>query len=157
MWEASVRSCSSDRQRIGYGRCFAKPTSTSSGSTRGARGTCSGSSRPKPWKGRDRDPDDDMCLFEYGVYDWSDGKGPRFNWSLCRQFTIYSDGEYDHMEQLRCDLFFEVTPELAPLQGDGTWSGTDLAGWVAAVEEQAGFRAVSNLTPTESRVQQEQV
>lgn len=33
--------------------------------------------------------DDDMCLFECGVYDWSDGNGPRFNWGLTRQFTLY--------------------------------------------------------------------
>jgi hypothetical protein len=103
------------------------------------------------------DPDDDMCLFEYGVYDWGDGKGLRFDWSLCRQFTMYADGEYDHMEQLRCDLYFEVTPELEPLQGDGTWSGGDLAGWAAEVEAQAGFGGVRDLTPVESSVHQEHV
>ena len=61
-------------------------------------------------EGSGGDPDDDMLLFEYGVYDWHDGKGTRFNWSLCRQFTVYSEGEYDHMEQLRCELFFAGDP-----------------------------------------------
>ena len=56
----------------------------------------------EPVEGAGPAADDDMCLFEYGVYDWSDGKGPRFSWNLCRQFTIYEDGEYDRMEQLRC-------------------------------------------------------
>ncbi len=103
------------------------------------------------------DPDADMCLFEYGVYDWSDGKGPRFNWKLCRQFIIDEDGEYDRMEQLRCDLFFEVTPQLEPLQLDGIWSGSDLVGWAARVEAQEGFHAVTELTPVESTVRQDQV
>jgi hypothetical protein len=111
----------------------------------------------EPVEGAGPAADDDMCLFEYGVYDWSDGKGPRFSWNLCRQFTIYKDGEYDRMEQLRCDLYFEVTPQLEPLQLDGIWSGSDLAGWATEVEAQEGFHAVTELTPVESSVEQEQV
>lgn len=108
-------------------------------------------------KGTGPEPDDDMCLFEYGVYDWSDGKGPRFNWNLCRQFVIYDDGEYDRMEQLRCDLYFEVTPQLKPLKLDGIWSGSDLVDWAARVEKQEGFHAVTELTPVASSVGQKQV
>lgn len=33
--------------------------------------------------------DDDLVLFESGVYDWYDGKGSRFQWSLVRQFALY--------------------------------------------------------------------
>jgi hypothetical protein len=108
-------------------------------------------------EGRGPEPDDDMCLFEYGVYDWSDGKGPRFNWNLCRQFIIYDDGEYDRMDQLRCDLYFEVTPQLELLQPAGIWSGPDLVDWATRVETQEGFDAVTELTPVESRVGQAQV
>jgi hypothetical protein len=111
----------------------------------------------EPVEGVGPNPDDDMCLFQYGVYDWSDGKGRRFNWNLTRQFTIYEDGEYDHMEHLRCDLYFEPVAELEPLQGDGTWSGRDLDEWAAEVEAQEGFRAVTPLTPVESSVEQEHV
>jgi hypothetical protein len=111
----------------------------------------------EPVEGVGSDPDDDMCLFEYGDYDWSDGKGARFNWSLCRQFSIYADDEYDHVEQLRCDLYFEVTPELEPLQLDGIWSGGDPAGWATEVEAQEGFGAVRHLSPLQSSVQQEHV
>ena len=112
----------------------------------------------EPVEGAGPHSQDDMCLFEYGVYDWSDGKGPRFNWGWCRQFSLYDDvGEYDHMEQLRCDLFFEVTPELEQLSLSGIWSDGDLSRWVEEVEAQEGFRAVMKLVPVESRVEQEEV
>jgi hypothetical protein len=112
----------------------------------------------EPVEGPGRDSGDDMCLFEYGVYDWSDGKGPRFNWGFCRQFSLDDDaGEYDHMKQLRCYLFFEVTPEFEQLTLRGIWSDGDLARWIEEVEAQEGFRAVMGLTPVESRVEQEEV
>jgi hypothetical protein len=112
----------------------------------------------EPVEGPGPDSGDDMCLFEYGVYDWSDGKGPRFHWGFCRQFSLYDEaGEYDHMEQLRCDLFFEVTPDLEQLTLSGIWSDDDLARWIEEVEAQDGFRAVVGLVPVESRVQQEEV
>lgn len=61
------------------------------------------------------------------------------------------------MEQLRCDLFFEVTPERELIQVDGIWSGPDLDEWAAKVEAQDGFRIVIGSVPTESRVEQEHV
>ena len=112
----------------------------------------------EPIEGVGPNHEDDMCLFEAGVYDWYDGKGSRFNWSLCRQFSFYdAGGEYDHMEQLRCALYFAPTSELEQLQCDGLWSGPDLAQWIAEVEGQAAFEAVMGIDPVESRVEQEQV
>jgi hypothetical protein len=111
-----------------------------------------------PVDGIGDDDDDDMCLFECGVYGWHDGKGARFEWGFCRQFTLYDvDGAYDHMEQLRCDLFFEPTPQLVRLREDGLWSGPNLAEWRADVEARAGFRAVMGMAPVESRVKQSPV
>jgi hypothetical protein len=112
----------------------------------------------EPVEGTGPHPEDDMCLFECGVYDWSDGKGARFNWGFCRQFSLYDEaGEYDRMEQLHCDLFFEATPELDQLQEAGIWSGPDLAEWAVLVEATEGFRVVMGLTPVESRVEQWEV
>lgn len=105
------------------------------------------------------EPDDDMCLFECGVHDWSDGNGPRFNWGFVRQFVLYdAAGEYDHMEQLHCDLVFEVTAELEGIEVPGIWSG-DLGpdAWVREVERHEGFTAVVGRTPLESVVHQEEV
>jgi hypothetical protein len=102
--------------------------------------------------------DDDMLLFECGVYDWSDGKGPRFNWGFVRQFTLYdADGEYDHMEQLHLKLFFPVSPALEAIEVPGIWSGRERAAWARDVESDEGFRAVTELQPLESQVEQWEV
>jgi hypothetical protein len=61
------------------------------------------------------------------------------------------------MEQLHCDLFFKVTPELEPLREADLWSGRDLAEWEAEVERRDGFRAVMGIAPLESRVEQWEV
>jgi hypothetical protein len=102
------------------------------------------------------DADDDMLMFESGIYDWSDGKGSRFNWGLCRQFALYdADGEYDHMEQLRCDLFFEPTPALEQMGADTSmWPSGSFDDWVLEVERLDGHGAVFGSTPVESRVEQ---
>ena len=112
----------------------------------------------QPVEGTGPNRDDDMCLFEYGVFDWADGKGPRFSWSLVRQFSLNDgSGNYDHMEQLRCDLFFEPTPELEALGADARWSGADLAAWARQVEALDGFAAGLGNQPVESAFGQEQV
>jgi hypothetical protein len=112
----------------------------------------------EPVEGIGEDPDDDMCLFECGVYDWSDGKGPRFNWGFCRQFIVYSEaGEYDHMEQLHCDFFFTVADEVERIRENGLWSRGDLDTWARQIEGLEAFQAVLGLVPLESRVEQWEV
>jgi hypothetical protein len=109
-------------------------------------------------EGAGPESDDDMCLFEYGTFDWSDGKGARFNWSLVRQFSLYDgSGEYDHMEHLHCDLFFAATPELESLGTEAHWSGQDLDQWAAQVETSEGLVAALALNPVESQFGQEHV
>jgi hypothetical protein len=111
-----------------------------------------------PLEGIGQNESDDQCLFECGVHDRPDGKGPRFNWGFCRRFTLYdADGGYDHSEQLHCELHFEPTPQLAGLREDGLWSGSNLTEWAAAVEARAGFQAVLGMVPLESRVEQSRV
>lgn len=134
----------------------------------------------EPVEGVGSEPKDQMCLFECGVYDWSDGNGPRFNWSLCRQFTFYDSplptpltvfaemrlgyrepdvesGDYDRMEQLRCDLFFEPKDEASSLQAAEIWSDGSLEEWAEEVETSKGFRAVQGSMPIESRIGQNRV
>lgn len=112
----------------------------------------------EPVEGMSRDDDSDMCLFQCGVYDWSDGKGPRFHWGMTRQFSFEDeDGEYDHMEQLECGLYFDPSGPLASVHSPGIWSGADLDGWISAVESDDGFQAVLRLLPLDSSVSQEEV
>ena len=113
----------------------------------------------QPVEGTGDDRDDDMLMFEYGLYDWSDGKGSRFNWSVCRQFTLYdATGEYDHMEQLRCDLFFAPTPLLEEV-GGGTsmWPSARADEWAQEAEGLNGHSAVFGSPSVESRFEQEEI
>jgi hypothetical protein len=114
----------------------------------------------QPVEGAGSEPDDDMVIFQYGISDdsWG-GKGRRFEWSFWRQFSLYVGGEYDHMEHLQCNLFFEPTPELEEVgSGEaGFWPTTMHADFVAEVEGLPGYSAVLGATPVESEVRQEHV
>lgn len=98
-----------------------------------------------------------MVSFDYGIYDWSDGKGNRFNWSHVRQFSLSRDGEYDHMEHLRCDLLFEPTSTLEAVGGGGSLTANMYVEWFDEVEQPGGFLAVVDLMPFESRFGQHDV
>ncbi len=112
----------------------------------------------EPIHGSGTSADDDLCLFECGVRERADGGASRFEWGLWRQFSVYdADGAYDHMVQLCCALFFEVTPQIEQLRETAIWSGSDLAAWAADVEAQAGFKAATGIAPIESRVEQSRV
>src|ERR1700722_15658610 len=77
----------------------------------------------------------DAMLFEWGVYDWQDGKGERFQVDFTRQFSVYLEDEYDHMEQLRCTFYFEPTEELRGLGSGDLWGDPQtLETWIKAVE-----------------------
>jgi hypothetical protein len=92
-----------------------------------------------------------------GVYGWNEGKGERFEWSVCRQFIVYAGGAYDSMEHLRCDLYFEVTPELVGLGSGDIWSGPDKNEWIDEVEAIPGFDAMLSAQILESRFGQHDV
>jgi hypothetical protein len=111
----------------------------------------------QPVEGVAHRPDDDMLIFEYDVYDRRDGYPPTFVWTLCRQFTIYANDEYDHMEHLSCTLDFEPTPDLELTGSTGFLPSTMLDEWAAEVERLDGFDAVRGLTPILWQVRQERV
>ena len=104
-----------------------------------------------PVDGMSREDDSDGLLFQTGVYDWHDGRGPRFSFSMVRQFSFDDeDGDYDHMEQLECVVLFDPVPGLAALPRAELWSfEMALDEWFAAVEALESFRGVvgSSLTP----------
>ena len=79
--------------------------------------------------------DGDMCLFAWGVYDWHDSKGERFQIDFTRQFSVNDDaGEYDHMEQLHCSFYFEPTEWLRAYGAGSIWIAKELAKGFAEVE-----------------------
>ena len=105
-----------------------------------------------PVKGMSAEDDSDGLLFQTGVYDWHDGRGACFNFSLVRQYVFDDeDGEYDYMEQLEVFLLFKPLPELAALPREELWSfDKPLDEYFATVEALAGFRGVvgSGTAPT---------
>lgn len=86
------------------------------------------------------DPTDreaDAMLFEYGTYDWHDGRGERFTLRFTRQFQLTGDEEYF---QLFCELAFagDFSREL-PACTSWSWDYSTLAAWQAAVQATPGF------------------
>lgn len=97
----------------------------------------------------------DMFLFQWGVYDWHDGHGERFEIDITRQFVINTpSGDYDHMEQLRCSFYYEPTAQVLEFG-----SGDD---WLDDVSEAESFPVFSVMrdrlaVPTGYRIEQEHV
>src|SRR5688500_4669709 len=50
-------------------------------------------------------PDNDMLLFEYGIYDWQDGNGENYTIGITRQFYV-ENGLSDGFSQLHLTLYF---------------------------------------------------
>ncbi|HZS24691.1 MAG TPA: hypothetical protein VFA30_06840 [Gaiellaceae bacterium] len=107
------------------------------------------------------DPDGgDMVLFQWGVYDWYDGNGERFEIDFTRQFSILTRrGDYDHMEQLHCTFQYEPTEELRALGAGDEWIVGDLDAGFGNVESLPVFAVLRDRlgTPIEHRIEQERV
>jgi hypothetical protein len=63
---------------------------------------------------------EDGILYQTGIFGF--GKPPTFQIGLVRQFTFFAAGEYDHMEQLHCNLHFQPDAELRALGAFNTWA-----------------------------------
>ena len=93
---------------------------------------------------------EDAFLFQCGVYDFT-GKR-EYQVDLVRQFVFEEDGEYDHMEQLHCTIYFAPTPELNGLEAE-LWSYdfpspseffdhvSTMPGYLAAIDGRVPLRA----------------
>lgn len=94
----------------------------------------------------DRANDGDMLLFQYGVYDW--GNGRYFELDFVRQFLVGRAFGQSQMEQLHLTFFFKA--ELgSDLQHFNIWSRDcrDLDHFAQQVRESEGFRAAESQSP----------
>jgi hypothetical protein len=67
--------------------------------------------------------DGDMLLFQWGTYDW--GEGRRFQLGLTRQLIIAGETEDDdNIWQLSLTFAFEPTPQLDSLGNGDRWCGS---------------------------------
>ena len=73
----------------------------------------------KKAQGVENDPDSDMLLYQWGVFDW--GQGENFEFDVTRQFIMsgaLGDGE---IVQLRCTGLFDPIDELRSIRVDNRW------------------------------------
>jgi hypothetical protein len=105
------------------------------------------------------DPDADMVIFAHGISEAGSG-GRVFILVLTRQFSLCdSRGEHDHMEQLQCSVWCDLTPELERIgfeEGMFLPTATHLGEWITDVEKSPGFAALLQ-EPIHVGVQQEHV
>ena len=95
-------------------------------------------------------------LFECGVYDFTEEE--LFYFNFVRQFTIYEEDEYSHMEQLRCEFLFKPTDELKKLEvGEWSMDYHDIDDFLNHIENFKEFRIPLNLEPIKSEIYQEEV
>lgn len=94
-----------------------------------------------------KDPQADMLLFQWGVFDW--GKGEHFEFDITRQFI--TDGAFgdDAISQLNCTAYFVPTPELRAIPAANRWcrSISDIESFSTFIRDSAVYHAVSSSMP----------
>lgn len=83
-------------------------------------------------------PDNDMLLFEYGIYNWQDGKGENYTIGMARQFYIEEND--NGFSQLHLVLYFN-TEGFEQIQPSSTWSVgfENTEQWIKHISHTEGF------------------
>lgn len=100
---------------------------------------------------------DDSLLFQCGVYNFT-GED-LFHWSLVRQFSFEKHGEYDHMEQLECVIYYAPCLELKNIETN-LWSSDcdSIDDFFKRVENLKEFQIIfKDYKPLKADIQQEEV
>lgn len=92
-------------------------------------------------------PENDMLLFEYGIYDWQDGKGENFTIGLTRQFYT-GQIEAGILFNLQLMLYYDKSNFLG-IEPYNRWSDEfeSIEDWSKKVEKADGFIQTINMTP----------
>lgn len=87
----------------------------------------------------------DMLLFQYGTYDWQDGRGTLFNVNLTRQVEVPNEEEYI---QLGLTLFYDPK-EVGALEAWSSWSVDDanLEVWQTKIQQTEGYQQTVGRIP----------
>lgn len=100
--------------------------------------------------------EDKEILFESGVYDFTGEE--LFHFDFVRQFTVYEEDEYSHMEQLHCKFLFKKTDELRSLEvSEWSMDYDDIDDFLNHIENLQEFKIPLNLKPIKSEIYQEEV
>jgi hypothetical protein len=98
------------------------------------------------------DEDGDMLLYEWGTYNW--GNGRSFNLSLTRQ-VLYPDGEHDQaVWQLRLIFKYPAEPDLDALKSGSAWlhDPSGMTEFRSGIFDSASFAACSRKSPLSTEV-----
>jgi hypothetical protein len=95
-------------------------------------------------------------LFQCGVYKFTGEK--LFHFDFIRQFTVYEEDDYSHMEQLHCEFLFKPTNELKKLKVE-EWSMDydNIYNFFNHIESLQEFKIPINLKPLKSEIYQEEI
>lgn len=95
-------------------------------------------------------------LFQCGVYKFTGEK--LFHFDFIRQFTVYQEDDYSHMEQLHCEFLFKPTNELKKLKAE-EWSMDydNIDNFFNYIESLQEFKIPINLMPIKSEIYQEEI
>ena len=100
--------------------------------------------------------EDKEILFQCGVYDFTGEE--LFHFDFVRQFTVYEEDKYSHMEQLHCEFLFKPTVELRKLEvSEWSMDYDDLYDFFNHIESLQEFKIPFNLSPIKSEIYQEEI
>ncbi|NOS91902.1 MAG: hypothetical protein HOP30_08265 [Cyclobacteriaceae bacterium] len=93
--------------------------------------------------------DDDMLLFQYGIYDW-DGTGQKFELNLTRQMAD-TDDEYN---QVRLIIYYSIE-EIGDVGNFNLWSTDlpDMEQWKKVIMHTEGFKRASSAKAIDYKVE----
>lgn len=95
-------------------------------------------------------------LFQCGVYDFTGEE--LFHFDFVRQFTVYEEDEYSHMEQLHCEFLFKPIDDLSKLVvAEWSMDYDELDDFLNHIENLQEFKIPLNLKPIKSEIYQEEV
>ena len=83
----------------------------------------------------------DMLLFEYGTYDWHDGQGRRFNFSVARQWCVPGN---DEPYQLHISLYYEPAA-FRFCWARSKWSENDPDSWCKWIRSTRAYKIAAPL------------
>lgn len=107
-------------------------------------------------KGFCRDSDNDMALYQCGVYDW--GNGEKFEVDFTRQLSFEEADEYEGMKQLHFILYYDVKLVSKDIACN-IWFDTKKGKkeWLDSIRKSNGFKIVKDIEANNFEIRYEDV
>ncbi len=94
--------------------------------------------------------DDDMLLFQYGIYDW-DGSGEKFEFNLTRKIADRDDEEF---YQVKLTLYYKAA-DIGEIESFNLWSidKPTIDDWQKTIRDTEGFVRATKARPFDYKVE----